>query len=189
MPVTPWAYSWLDKEEASQRIYPLPKLGHANPIQLIKSLELGYWQKSKLMRKERLKSQSGTRNILNISSHASSSMCHQLQINPIPPQETFWKLHTVTRDRKSFTWVCSAGLSNKNTVNQDLWREAKQKTTSENWKAIKINPSEISCVGHLLLEKCGWFYPILKYYYKLCHHTVVLSSQPEERNVGDVSLS
>lgn len=72
-------------------------------------------------------------------------MLHQ-HINPIPPQDIFWKLHSVAPDRKSFTWVCSAGLSNKNTVNQDLWREAKQKTTTENWKAIKINPSEISYV-------------------------------------------
>lgn len=73
-------------------------------------------------------------------------MYHQPHINPTQLQDTLCNFQKVTPDRKSFTWVCSAGLSNKNTVNQDLWREAKEKTTTENWKAIKINPSEISDV-------------------------------------------
>lgn len=44
---------------------------------------------------------------------------------------------------KVFSWVSSAVPSNTNRAKQDLSREAKQKKESENWKAIKINPSEI----------------------------------------------
>lgn len=63
-----------------------------------------------------------------------------------------------------FAWVSSAVLSSKNRAKQNLWREAKWKTTTENWKAIKINSTEISYLLATYLQRNLCFNPIPKYY-------------------------
>lgn len=115
---------------------------------------------------------------VKLSSHILYSIVEYIQV----------VTHHNSRLGRFFCMVSPAVLSSKNRAKQDLWREAKRKTTTENWKAIKINSTEISYVLATYIQR-NLFQSHSKILLTVAPHSRVSSLHPDQSHAADTSLS